>query len=442
MRRITPRRIVFGAWIVFVLFGYPGYMRADAVNELADSRVGDFTDWQSPVLTELWRILGRVFAGPAPLYLLQGGLLVVGTFALARLVVAERKAAWIAAAVLLFPPLIATTSLISDDATLAGLLACGAALMLTHHQRSGLVVLAIAASLRSGALVAVVPILAATLQWPGPRWRRVGVVIAACVAMAGMSFVLDLVLVDLESRRPEVALAMEDIVGTLEHAPPLDDATVQREAPGVYFAHEEDIQSHAKQAYGHRPYDHGPKRMFDYADTDRAKTAVLDARTQLSFAHPLAYLKHRGHVFVRVLGFVRGKRWRPFHTEFVQNPNERYTLAHDARHSSIQRALIWPVRKLSHSILFRVYVYAFIALVILGIALVRRHAIAALLAASGIAYELALGIVTAEPDYRHSHWMMVTSVLATLLVIVRELEARNESVLDETSRGVAHDDGV
>ena len=434
--KLTPRRILVAAWVLFVLFGYPGYMRPDALDELVDSRTGTFTDWHSPMLTELWRVLGRVVAGPAPLFLLQGTMLLLGTYSLSRRVLTERRATAAAATVLLFPPLLSTTALVSEDATLTAFLICGAALLLAKRRIAGLVLLVVAAGLQEGAALAVLPIIVATLRWPAPRWRALATAFAAWATVTALAFALTQLFIDERTHRREAALAMIDIAGTLDHARHIDDAEVHEILPGVSFAVAKDLQQHARKA-SHSSPDAGGNRVFETPTTRTERDGLIAGRDSIAAARPLAYLGARVNVFERLLGFSRDKQWRTLNTDFVPNPNQRIGIAHAAHHSLVQRVLIWPVKLLSHTPLFAPYLYFLLALVLVPIAFVRRNGLAAMLLVSGLVYELGLGIVTAVPEYRDSYWMMAATGLAALLVA---LEVRDKRVEQQTPLGVAEHD--
>lgn len=438
MSRLTPRRILVGAWVVFVLFGYPGYMQPDGLDELVDSRTGVITDWHSPMLTELWRVLGRVIAGPAPLFLLQGTMLLLGAYALARRILPERRAALAAAAILLFPPLISTTVLVSEDATLTGFLVCGAALLLANRRLMGLAMLVVAAGLQEGAALAVLPIMIATLRWPTvtTRWKSLVTAVVAWGVVTGLAFGLVQLLIDEPTHRREAALAMVDIAGTLATSRHLEDPTIRHMLPGVSFAVATELQQHARKA-SHSSPDAGANRVFEAPTTRSERDGLIEGREAISHALPLAYLGVRVKVFGRVLGFSRDKRWRTWNKDFVPSPKQRLGIAHAAHHSLIQRILSWPVKLVSKTLLFRPYVYFFLGLVLLPVACIRRTGLAAMLLMSGLVYELTLGVVTAAPEYRDSHWMMVATCFAALLVA---LEVRNKRVEQQAPLVVTEND--
>jgi hypothetical protein len=213
---------------------------------------------------------------------------------------------------------------------------------------------------------------------------------------------------------------MRDIAGTIAAAGTLDDATITRELPGVRFAVPAGIQARARTSIKH-PYDldHGEARLFEPATTLAGRDALIDGSRRISWLAPGAYLHHRVDVLRHVLALSRDKRWRPVHTEFVQPAGNRLVLAHAARHSLIQRAVIAPVRALGRTFLFRPYLYFALALVLLGAAFARRDGLVAMLLISGIGYELALGLVTTVPQFRDSGWLIVATVLATILTVFR-----------------------
>ena len=203
------------------------------------------------------------------------------------------------------------------------------------------------------------------------------------------------------------------------------------------------MQKRARAAHSHPDkLDRGDTRLFEPTTFDDERAAIIAARRQLSRDMPVAYLRHRLHELTHVLGIKRPSSWHPLLTEFVQNKDTRMLIAHAAHHSLVQRILIWPVAKLPHTLLFRPFLYFFLGIVLLPIAIVRRHGLAAMVLISGLAYELALGIVTYAPAYSDSQWLMVATVMAAIVIAVRELKARHERVFEQAPVAVAHDDRV
>ena len=446
---MTPRRILAGSWVVFLVYAYPGYMRYDAADELTDSRAGSISDWHSPMLTELWRLVGRAISGPAGMLALQSLLLLVGSYALLRRAIADRTAAIAAACVLLAPPLIATSAVIDGEAQLAAVLVAGAAALASSRPRvriAGLGLLVVAAGMCDGAALAIFPIVVALWRWPSGavRWRQVAVATATWLAIAGAAAGIDALLVDMHTRRPDVELAMVDIVGTLDHMD-VDDGDPAAALAGVPLASPSDVLERARRGYGRvDDYARGDDRVFDPPSTAGERDALIAARRTLARTAPLAYARHRAHVLAQLLGLGRRPpRWLPLYTKFVPSPGDRTVLEFDAHHSLAQRILTAPVRALARTVLFRPWLYAIAALVLVGVAAVRRRGLALVVLASGLCYELARGLETARPDYRDSHWLIVATALALALAIARpRSELGDERVGDETALGVADDHRV
>lgn len=431
MTRPSPRTILVVGWLVFLLYSYPGYMTTESADTLLDSRVGLYTDWHWPVLTQIWAIVEIVIAGPAGMLLLQSGLTLWAVFSLARRVGSERAAAIAAVCTLLCPPVLTNLSLITAEPMLGSLLLAASALLVAGTRKRvllALALLAIACGLRDGATVAALPAVAVLLRWDGAaRWRRVAIAAAAWALVALLGAGLERVTVDVRTDRNEVALAMSDIVGTLRYAPAVSDARVRELMPGVQLAAAPQIQKRAREIYGKDLfYAATDARVFEPAETEAARDALYAARSALRSAVPGAYAKHRWQQLSRALG-LHGS-WTAIYARFVQiYPREALTLQQYALHSDFQLALIRPVELLSRTPLFYPYLYLALALVLLPFAIARRQTAAAALLASGIGYELSLAVSTVHAEYRHSHWLVLATVTAIALVVLRARDGNRRS---------------
>jgi len=421
---VTPRRILAAGWLVFLLYAYPGFLQTDGVDQLVDSRVGEFTDWHSPMMTQLWRIVGVVISGPAGMLFVQSLLLLGGTYQLLRRAMADRAAAIAAVCVLGFPPLVATTALISPEAQLASFLLAGAAALASERlaiRIGGLGLMVVACGMRDGASLAALPIIVAGFRWRDePRWHRLAIATLAWVVVVVAAVGLERLFVDTRTERNEVSLAISDIVGTLHFANELDDGELQALLADTPLASSTGIQQRARTLYGKSAlYTTTDQRLFDPPWSAAQREGLIEARGALARAAPAGYLTHRGARFVRLLGLPRSRPWSPLHTQFVGDPAQATAIQHSARHSVLQATLIRPVEWLSQTFLFRPYVYFILALVLLPVAAVRRQRESTLLFASAVGYELALMFVSARGDYRESHWMIAATVLAIILLIAR-----------------------
>ena len=241
LRHPSPRAIRVAGWLVFLLYAYPGYLTHTSIIQLLGARAGSYSDWYPTMLTELWRIVEVILAGPAGMLALQSLLLLEGSYHLLRRAMGARGAALGACGVLLFPPILATMAVVCPEAQLAGWLAAGAAALGSERRGvrfAGLGLLVVATGMQGGAALATLPIVVLGWPWQQGRaaWQRAAAALGAWAILTAGAMGIDHALPDEHTGRPEVALAMDDIVGTIAAAGPLDDAALRRELAGVSLA--------------------------------------------------------------------------------------------------------------------------------------------------------------------------------------------------------------
>ncbi|HEY0194565.1 MAG TPA: hypothetical protein VGC42_25810, partial [Kofleriaceae bacterium] len=189
LRGLRPRTILILGWLVFVVYAYPGYMTSDGVDQLFDARLGVFNDWSSPTMTEVWRLVGFAVTGPFGMLAVQSWLLLGGAYALLARITRPRGAAVGAAALLIFPPVMVTMAVIWPDSQMAGFLMAGLAAVTARRRGvrlAGVGLLVLAAAMRPGAGLAVLPLVAAGLAHQAPRaarWQRALIGLAAAAAI-------------------------------------------------------------------------------------------------------------------------------------------------------------------------------------------------------------------------------------------------------------------
>jgi hypothetical protein len=163
--------------------------------------------------------------------------------------------------------------------------------------------------------------------------------------------------------------------------------------------------------------------VFEWPDPpgDAAIDAIVGARTRLAWAEPGAYLAHRGHHLLRLLALERREPWVPVFASFMENREHRIPTQHMAHRSPVQYVMVGYVRVSARTLRFAFfpYVYFALALVVLPLAAVRRQRDAVMLAASALAFELALGVVTLDVHPRHASWLLAATTLSIVLVIAR-----------------------
>lgn len=137
--------------------------------------------------------------------------------------------------------------------------------------------------------------------------------------------------------------------------------------------------------------------------------------------YPLAYLKHRAHVFAVLSGqSVDGRVYYPFHPGI--DPNELgIEFEHLGAHSPKMLALFdW----LSRRLIYRVYVYEFLALAVLlyaGLRVVRNtdpqrvYFLAGSIALSGLVNAASLFFLATAADFRYMIWTVFAAILSALI---------------------------
>lgn len=424
---LTPRRILVGGWLVFMLYAFPGYLQADGVEQLLDSRYGQFSDRHSVVMTQLWRVVGIFITGPAGMLTLQSLLFLLGAYSLLRRELTDRWAAIATICLILFPPIMAALAVVSAHVQLVGFLLAATAALASERPAwrwAGLGLAVIACGMRDGASLAAFPIVVALFRWRDStrRSHRLAIAVTAWLIVVLAAAALDWALVDVPTDRRKVELAMTDIVGTLRYANDLPDDKVRPLLDGVPLAQPTDIQQRARAVYGRELfYAATDVRVFEPPASDAEREAFYAARLAFMRAHPGAYLDHRLHQLYRALGFSTSRSWNPAYTSFVPTyPRDSYYLAHAARHSAVQEWLVRPVTALGSTFIFRPFVYFFLAIVLLPFAVVRKAKIATCLLASGLVYELSLTFLSTRLMYLDSLWMIAATGVGFALLVGRK----------------------
>jgi len=401
MKRFTPRVILVIGWIAFMLFAYPGYLDFEATYALIDSRSTSYSGDGAPMLAFVWRWVSIILSGPTGMLVLQATLTLVGAYYLLRRVVADRSAAILACALLLFPPVIATVARICTDGAQVAFLLAGIVLLFNERRWVKLVALAalvVATAMRPGGATATLPIIVLAFEWkPDLHWfKRAALAFGAWIVVVAIATGATWTLVDRDVDGRAATLASIDILGTASRVGTIHDGDL---AWAVFRATE--------------------------AHHVRAADLLITARHDFMRTYPAAYVAHRADIFKRVLGFARLKStWDPVYTRTTPSRESRYWIDHAARHSFVQIKLIDVVTVFSKTPLFTPYVYLVIALVLLGFAIKRRQRLEVMLLASGILYEVSLAVVADVPTFRSSHWLIASTMLAVAITIARTLAAR------------------
>jgi hypothetical protein len=434
-----PWLILAIAWCVLVLYAFPGQMTQDSWDHLTEARRGVYTDGHPPVIDLLFRCADYVIAGPFLMLVLQSVTLLLGLFVLFRTMFSPRGAAWATLGVYLFPPVMMPMAVIWKDSLMAGCLALGIAGLLDGRRGLRWVALGalfLACAVRYNALGATLPIVVLLYEWrPGLPWlRRYAIAIAMWLAVTLAAFAANRLLTDQPMYIWHSTTALHDIVGTLNYVDgELSDVELEQLLAGTELAIHTDIHKTMRKLY--TPKDFLPivndEKLAMWGlpinGTTPAPEPVRDAVARVWWevvtTHFGEYLTHRLAVTGAVLSIGRSRvpgaitrrdayRWPAYVHEMGQGTGW----------SKLQgkwtRAMMWIWR---HVPIYVPWVYALLSFVLIPLA--RRHRDVLALLLSGLVFESTLVLLAPSLDYRYSHWMVITTCLAIVILTARRARA-------------------
>lgn len=179
---LPPALTAFGYALTLFVF-YPGIMNYDARYVHLDSLKGFYGDWQSPVMTWLWRVIDPLAPGSASMFLVMTALYWLGIGALTMSIRRRSIASATALPLLaLAPPLFALLGVIWRDVLMASLWLLAAALVFASHgwpnrarvaaQLLALALIVFGVLVRPN-VIAAAPLLITYAFWPQRfHWKR------------------------------------------------------------------------------------------------------------------------------------------------------------------------------------------------------------------------------------------------------------------------------
>jgi hypothetical protein len=437
VRRALPYMVLATAWLILVRYAYPGLMTIDSVDQLREARAGFYTDPHPPAMSALWRLVEYVVTGPAGMLVLQTVAFVAGLYLIVRRALSPLHAAVAAALLCIFPPIMTPLAVIWKDCLMAGFLMVGIGLLLQEGRKlhlAGLVVLVVATAVRYNAPAATFAPIVLLFQWrPTTALRRYAIAASVWVAVTFVGLGSNALLTDKQMHFWHSTLAPMDIAGTWCHVddPPTDDE-LRKLLGGSGLLVEHDILAAMCKAYEPRDYGGliaGPTAIWTLPFSG-STPAPPDQRAALSRAfwttvtsHPIAYLQHRAAVMRHILAL----RWEPANStvmmHVLQPARALRELGIDpkgtARQGLYQRRMTWLATKTP---LFRPWIYLLLALVALAAIIVWRTSVDALaLLLSGLGTEASMFLLGGSADYRYSHWMVVCTCTALVMLISRRI---------------------
>jgi hypothetical protein len=431
VRRLPPPVVLATAWLLAVLYAYPGYMNWDSADQLRWAREQNWDDWHPPLMSRYWRIVEHVIHGPFGMLVIQMTVFLLALYGLLRQRFRPRTAAWTAAALLLFPPILTPMAVVWKDAQMAAWLLAGTAALLRPSwawRGVGLVLLVLAGGVRDNAFTALPSLCLLFAARAGVRHKLaiVGASLAIFFSVTAASFLVNKAITDVHSYAWYKGTAIHDLAGALCLEEPMSDEQVEQALQGIPTLIHKDLQANLCKDYDPRwwfPLTFGDNDFFKQFPDAEDRRARKHAWYRILRQHTSTYLSHRWRVFRELLGLTDDRTNEPVCQTFAANEDQLRLVHHDATLSTYQALLGNSFVKLSSTILFQPWAYLVGCFVLMIYALFKRDRLVLALVTSGVTYELAYFVAAPGPAYRYSHWMIVCCCLGIAFVFGERLKS-------------------
>ena len=436
LARLSPSTVLGIAWLWLAIYAFPGQMAPDSYEHVLEGRAGVYTDGHPPMIAILFKIGDALVAGGLVMWTLSSVLFLWALYLVFSRTFTPRRAAWITAAVFVFPPVMIPFAHAWKDSLMAACFLLGFAGLLDgrrDRRLAALVPLALGTAIRYNAFAAMVPLVVVLFEIaPWGALRRYALSLGVAAGITGGTIALNAALVDKPMHLWHSSLGPFDIAGVLAH---LDETIPDAELEEIFAGSElrvhENIHARFRSLYTPKTFTklvaefeplapwHLP--LWGTTPAPRAqRDAIERAWTYFATTYPVAYLRHR----FAVMGYVL---FLPYHHVSPSStivPREYPWPAvvvgngFSSRSSTLQHALTATMRGLHRTTpLFSVWMYLAIAVLLLPLTFKHRDMFALL--ASGLLLEASLVALAPAPDYRYSHWLVVCAIVGAIVVFAR-----------------------
>jgi hypothetical protein len=423
--RLLIAALVAGGFALTLLVFYPGYMTNDAAFVYGFSQEGRFGDWQSPLMSIVWRLIDPLAPGPASMFLLIAALYWLG-FALLALT-AARRFVWLGLVVpllALVPPAFMLLGMIWRDVLfgvvwlVAAVTAYAAAERVASRrwpfQVLALGLIAFGVLLRPTAIIAA-PVLIAFVLWPNRfDFQRAAIVFLPALA-AGYALV-DFVyygILDVKREHPLHSLLVFDL-GGITHFTGENQFPVSWDPQQTRLLTSQCYNPDRWDSYWTmEPCRFVMRRLESKDDVIFGTPRLAQAWARAVTAHPIAYLQHRA----------------TFMWKFLADSNltlELYNVNNPAKTPLAQnrffKSLMVLHDALKPTVLFRLGFWLVLALAISAFAWPARAIAAGAFAvgvtASAIIYVIAFFAVGVAADFRYGYWCVLASLAGAVPALI------------------------
>jgi hypothetical protein len=436
-RGARPREYLLAGLIASAGFGftiwlfYPGMTTHDALAVYDQAHAGRFGDWQPPLMGVLWVLLEKLLGyGPQALFVPTAALYWLG-FLLVFIALRETGSprAWLALPIALLPPLFNLIGTLWRDVIFSELWLVAFGLGMLAGNRAGLarVLLTIPALatfmvgywLRPNALFAAMPLLV-YLLWPRNwRWKReILAAIPLLIGLQASTYVVNYVWLKAKEDHVVFSIFVFDLAGIShfsgQNVFPIADWTPEQfetvrticYQPSYWDAMWWPVCAFAMERINRD--DPPGTKLFG---SPRLRAAWLKAIID----HPAAYAQHR-------LAHFRSLMVGENMVLFNQNTSGqwRFLSVKSSFYSRFEFATLWLHQ---HTPLFRGLTWLLLSLCtgLAGLRLADGRAKAAVLTLSGsaIVYTLTYVLFGVAAEYRYVYWTALSSLVATVIVMVK-----------------------
>jgi hypothetical protein len=413
--------MVAAAFALTLAVFYPGYMTNDATFVYQYMKTWEFGDWQSPMMTVLWRLIDPIAPGSVSMFLLTATLYWL-SFAVLALTIA-RRAIWLGLLVPLLglvPTAFVFLAMIWRDMLFAVVWLFAATISYAAAgQRARLrplvAVLAISlvgvgVLLRPNAIVAA-PFLAIYVLFPGRfSWRRAGVALLPGLA-AGYLLIQTVYygVLGAERQNPLHQIFVFDLGGithfTGENQFPVEWNAMQTALLTTRCYNPDRWDSY----WTLEPCRFVMQRLDDKSDPIFGTPRLPAAWARAVAAHPLAYLAHRAAYLGNLLA------GRTLTLELYRLDDPGYTPLAQNR---FFQALLSLHDQLKPTMLFRLGLWFSFATIICAFASRARKtpagAFAVGVTSAAVIYVLTYAFVGVAGDFRYGYWCVLASLAAAV----------------------------
>jgi hypothetical protein len=419
--------LVAGGFAITMLAFYPGYMTNDATFVYGFSKEWRFGDWQSPLMSIVWRVIDPLAPGPASMFLLIAALYWLG-FGLLALTMARRsvRLSLVVPLLALAPPAFMLLAMIWRDVLFGGVWLVAAVTAYAAAERPtllrspplalalALVLVAFGVLLRPNAIAAA-PLLVAFVLWPNRfDWRRAAIVfLPALAAGYALVHVVYYEILDVKREHPLHSVVVFDL-GGITHFSGENQFPVSWSPQQTALLTSECYNPDRWDSYWTlEPCRFVMQRLESKDDVIFGTPRLTQAWARAVAAHPLAYLQHRATVM----------------QHFLADSNltlELYHLNDPAQAPLAQnrffKSLLTLHDALKPTVLFRMGFWLILAMVVCTFAWPARATAAGAFAvgvtASGIAYVVSYFPLGVAADFRYGYWCVLASLSGAVTAFI------------------------